>query len=93
MNDHRPSNAEIVSHLEERGNSNDLSWIKPDDHFKVDELALNGLWLVYPGKPRKYHWVAIKVIRTYSTLYIVIVITSVDTTVENISDWLVLLNM
>lgn len=36
---HEPRDAKIVIHLEDRGKSNGVSWIKLDDHFKTNELA------------------------------------------------------
>lgn len=40
-----PSDAEIRAHLECRGRSDVVSWIKHEEHFKVDKLSLRGVIL------------------------------------------------
>lgn len=37
-----PSDAEIAHHLECRGQSDDVSWISPNDHYKADVLDHKG---------------------------------------------------
>lgn len=87
MNGRETNVVEIVSHLEYWGKSNNVSLIRPDDHFKVDELARKGISLFKLDNDDKYCWVAIQVIWTPSTLNIVTTITNVDIMVENSSDW------
>lgn len=77
--------------MEYRGKSKDVSWIRLDDHFNADELDQKGIRLVESDNANKYHWMAIEVIRTHSTLKTIVVITNVDIMVDNPSDWLVLL--
>lgn len=43
MNDRKPSDAKIARHLEYWGKSNDVSWIRLDDPFKVKELDQKGI--------------------------------------------------
>lgn len=53
VKDLEPSDTKIVSHLEYGGKSNVVSWIKPGDHFKVDELNLKGIRLVKSNNANK----------------------------------------
>ena len=85
------SDVEIASHLEYMGMSNVVPWIRPDDHFKVDELTHKGNRLIEPYNANRYHWVSTEVVGTPSIMDTVATITNVSFLVDNPSDWLVLL--
>lgn len=48
------SDDEIRTHLAYRGMSNVVSWIKPEEHFKVDKLSWMGVTFVEPTNVVKY---------------------------------------
>ena len=91
MTGHVPSDDEITSHLGYQGKSNVVSWIKPDNHFKDDDLARKGIQLVELNSANKYYLVVVEVIGTPSTLNIVVAITNDDIMVHNPSNWSVFL--
>lgn len=52
-----PSHVEVRIHLELRGWSDIVSWIMPDEHSKVNYMALRGVTLVELDDAVKYDWV------------------------------------
>lgn len=91
MNGSEPSDVKLVRHLECQGQSNGISWIIPDDHFKAVELARRGLRLVESDNANKYHLVATEAVGTPSILNIVEAITNTDIMVTIPLDWFILL--
>lgn len=63
-----PSDAKIRFHLDCRGRPDVVSWIKPGEHFKVDELSQWCVTLLESPDAVKYGWVVAYVMGTPSIM-------------------------
>lgn len=76
--------------MEHRGRPDVFSWLKPNEHSKVDELSLKGVTLVELAYVSKYRWVAAEMVGILSILSIETAIHTANIVVEDPSYWLVL---
>lgn len=64
----KASDVEIKTHMEHKGRTNVVFFLKPDKHFRIDELFLRGVTLVESDDARKCDWVAVEVVGTPSII-------------------------
>lgn len=90
---HDPSDTEITCHLDCERQHDVMTWVNPSDHHRADILARKGLLLIESSNASRYHWVAVEIVRTRFVLNNVKAITQADITVDDSSNYMIMLVM
>lgn len=86
-----PGDADIKDHMESKGQLEGVYWLKPSEHFKVDELSLKKDMFIELANAIRYYWVDAKIVGTPSILSIGASIDAANIVVDYFPYWSIIL--